>query len=210
MKWRKYEQIIDKICAWFLYQQILKAVHDLSLESDPAVKEVMKYMKDLCTTSTSCNTLSACTGIWKQHLDKNLGLYSCLTYLKEVVGGPTIDTLINAIQQCTSSSRPCLLPADKSEIIITDNNNIKWRILRKTVRAGNQLMFFRTNQSNNIHVSIPSSWNTQNVDVREIHISFDENGRRYRLYKRVTFDEEGFNCTSIRCASLRKFHFNKK
>jgi hypothetical protein len=190
MKWRKYEQIVDKICAWFLYQQILKAVHELSLEFRPAaVKEVMQYMKKLCTVSTSCNTLNACTSIWKQYptTRRGSGLYSCLTYLEEVVGRPKIDTLINDISQCTS--RQCLLPADKSEITITDNNNIKWRILRKNVHAGNQLMFFQTNQPNNIHVSIPSSWNVQKV--HEIHISFDERHRHYRRYKKVMLDEEG-------------------
>ncbi len=136
MKWRKYEQIIDKICAWFLYQQILTRIHELSLESNPAVKEVMKYMKELCVTS--------------------------------------------------------MLPADKSEITITDNNNIKWRILRKDVHAGNQLMFFQTNQPNNIHVSIPSTWNVQKV--HEIHIGFDERRRHYRRYKKVFLDNEGEFC----------------
>ncbi len=187
MKWRKYEQIIDKICAWFLYQQILIRVHELSLESDPTVKEVMKYMKELCATSTTCDTLRACTGIWKQHLDKNLGLYSCLTYLKEVVGESII---IDIIQTC--ASRQCLLPVDKSEIIIIDNNNIEWRILRKHVHAGNQLMFFQTNKTNNIHVSIPSSWDVQKV--HEIHISFDERRRHYRRYKTVLLDSEGEFC----------------
>jgi hypothetical protein len=190
MKWRKYEQIVDKICAWFLYQQILTRIHELSLESNPAVKEVMQYMKELCAMSTSCDTLRACTGILTQHPARGSRLYPCLTYLQEVVGRPTIDSLIHTIHTIDEyTSRPCLLPADRSEITITDNKNIEWRILRKNVRAGNQLMCFQTNQPNNIHVSIPSTWDVQKV--HEIHISFDERRRHYRRYKKVMLDEEG-------------------
>ena len=73
-----------------------------------------------------------------------------------------------------------------------DNNNIKLRILRKNVHTGNQLMFFQTNQPNNIHVSIPSTWDVQKV--HEIHISFDERRRHYRRYKTVLLDSEGKFC----------------
>ena len=185
MRWRTYNDIIDKLCAWFLYQQLYQELDAKGMLSTPEYKRVMEYMKQLCVSSASCSTRATCKDIWKKRSFIR-GISSCLEYLAKVIQ-PTIFEKLEKIVS-THMIEPCLDNPKLSQFRIIDVNNNSWQILRKElVHSGNQLMFF-LNDDDNLHVSIPSSWDSK----KEIHISFDENEKHYRYYRSIVWDDKGF------------------
>jgi hypothetical protein len=176
MKWRAYNDIIDKLCAWFLYQQISQELHDNKLDNIPDTQRVMQYMQQLCVSSASCS-LRASQNIWDKRL-KTRGISSCLEYLATVVKPTVFQTLMRIVS--THMTEPCLNDYTLSQFRIISANNSSWRIIRKN--SGNKLMFFR-NDDDHIHVTIPGTWSTNQRN--EIYISFDENDQHYRYYRSV-------------------------
>lgn len=165
MRWRTYDEIIDKLCAWSNVQRSLT------------------YMADLCVSSKSCSTLAPCQDIWKPN-PKTHGMSSCLQYLGNVLNESVFNTLEDIVTRAILE--PCLSNPKLSELTIEDPYNIVWRIMHKNLINGkNQLMFFR-NQNDDIHISIPESWNMRTG----LHVSFDEMGKHYRLFRNVAIDAD--------------------
>ncbi len=181
MRWRTYNDIIDKLCAWFLYQQLYHELDTNNMLFDPNTKRVMEYMKQLCVSSASCSTRSTCRDIWK---NRSLihSINSCLEYLAKVIERTVFEKLEKIVS--THMIDPCLDDPKLSQFRIIDANNNSWQILRKDlVHSGNQVMFFI---NDNLHVSIPSSWDIK----KEIHISFDENKKHYRKYRSIEWSSD--------------------
>lgn len=189
MRWRAYNDIVDKLCAWFLYQRLSQELHDNKLDNIPDTQRVMQYMQQLCVSSASCS-LRASQNIWDKRL-KTRGISSCLEYLATVVKPTVFQTLVNIVS--THMTEPFLGDSTLSQFRIIDANNISWRIIRKNSHSGNKLMFFR-NDDNHIHVTIPSSWSAKKEN--EIYISFDENDQHYRHYQSVTWRHKNKFCYS--------------
>ncbi len=187
MRWRAYNDIIDKLCAWFLYQQISQELHDNKLDNIPDTQRVMQYMQQLCVSSASCS-LRASQNIWDKRL-KTRGISSCLAYLEKVIKPRSVFEKLEKIVS-THMIEPCLDDPKLSQFRIIDANNNSWQILRKDlVHSGNQLMFFLNGDDKKLsHVSIPSSWDIKKR--KEIHISFDENKKHYRHYRTIDWSSE--------------------
>jgi hypothetical protein len=183
MRWRTYNDIIDKLCAWFLYQQLYQELAASGMLSTPEIRSVMQYMKQLCVSSAACSTRATCKDIWKRRPFIS-GISSCLEYLERVIKPAIFEKLEKIVS--THMIEPCLDDPKLSQFRIIDANNTSWQILRKDlVHSGNQLMFFI---NDNLHVSIPSSWDIQKK--KEIHISFDENKKHYRDYRSITWENK--------------------
>ncbi len=185
MRCRTYNDIIDKLCAWFLYQQLYQELDSNKMLSNPETHSVMEYMKQLCVSSASCSTRATCKDIWKKRPFIH-SINSCLAYLEKVIKHTVFEKLEKIVS--THMIEPCLDDPKLSQFRIIDANNNSWQIIRKNlVHSGNQLMFF-LNGDDNLHVSIPSSWDIQKR--KEIHISFDENKKHYRHYRTIDWSFE--------------------
>ncbi len=180
MRWRTYNDIIEKLCAWFMYQHLYQKLDANGMLSDPKTKRVMEYMHKLCISSAPCSTRTTCKDIWNKKPFRH-GISSCLEYLAKVIH-PTVFQALESIVS-THMARPCRYNPILSEfrVIDAENDNNSWRIIRKESRhSGNQLMFF-LNDDDHIHVSIPSLWNIN----KELHILFNENDTCYKHYRPI-------------------------
>lgn len=140
MKWRRYTDIIDKLCAWSVYQRLYQELDNQGLLSDSDVRRVMQYMQQLCVSSNTCDTRSVCQDIWKRDSGKR-GMASCLNYLESALDQNTFDTLEQIIE--THIKKPCLDNPTLAEFNVIDEYKNNWKVLRKELQnGGNQLMFF--------------------------------------------------------------------